>query len=81
MGFNFLSVRLVKSAVQQIKIVIIGKNHGKTSMLKRMFETMTKMADPDLHPRIIIVGKLKDGIAELDDGANTLEEKLNHAGG
>ena len=72
-GFNFLSAQISESAVQQIKTSLsekITETYAET-----MFETMTKMAD-GFSSTDEAAGKLKDGIAELDDGANTLEEKL-----
>ena len=63
-GFNFLSAQISESAVQQIKTSLsekITETYAET-----MFETMTKMAD-GFSSTDEAAGKLKDGIAELDE--------------
>lgn len=72
-GYNYLSSQIGETAVQKIKMSLSEK--VTETYAKTMFEVMTKMAD-GFESTDEAAGKLKTGIAELNGGTKTLEEKL-----
>lgn len=72
-SYNFLSSQIGETAVKEMKVALseqVTETYAET-----MFDVMTKMAD-GYQSTDKASEKLQDGIAKLDDGAKTLEEKL-----
>lgn len=72
-SYNFLSSQIGETAVKEMKVALseqVTETYAET-----MFDVMTKMAD-GYQSTDKASEKLQDGIAKLNDGAKTLEEKL-----